>query len=129
MISFHARMPFRRRKASTEATKHRANVDEQDAPALRALDCRLQDLPLHHGRAAQDTDPPLGVSRQKAVVWTVVEPMPSNEEDHRVGFLGPLQGVDGVEDVGCRRVVLPSGAVDEQALDDFVVGRAQPLFS
>jgi hypothetical protein len=42
--------------------------------------------------------------------------MTCNEEKDRVGFPGLLQGVDGVDDVGCR-LILASGTVDQQALD------------
>ena len=103
-----------------------AGVDEQDAPALGRLHRLLQDLPGHHRGAAEAVADPLRVGGQEAVARPVVEAVPGDEQHHRVGLLGLLQQVDGIEDVAGGRQLGPVGAVDQHALDHLGVRRAQP---
>ena len=66
----------------------------------------LQELPGHHRGAAEAVADALRVGGQEAIAGAVVDAVAGDEQQHRVGLLGLLQQVDGIEDVaGGRRVL------------------------
>ena len=103
-----------------------AGVDEQHAPALGRLDCFLHHLPGHYRGAAEAVADPLRVGGQEAVARPVIKAVPGDEQHHRVGLLGLLQQVDGIQDVAGGRQLRPVGAVDQHALDHLGVRRPEP---